>query len=259
MDAACFGHGLPTYYTHIINLFTNAHHPTQVAQFARLALQLLPSKLGDSQDQSMKISLIESLFHGSLSTTDIPAAYSALTRHPSSTGSLLPTFIEALLTKPTALPQLLSLPFPPSFHAPIDAILAQQNNPKILAAWRMHHNDFRGAAAALLPNLQQSQMQLQHRVKRNAERELDESYLTVINLLACAGKDEGWVLSGGSASGVAGDGIGGFGKPEGAKRRVVTLQDVRANYQKELDRRSVIENGWYDFGGGGGGEAMDVS
>ena len=88
----------------------------------------------------------------------------------------------------------------------------------------------------------------------------------VINLLACAGKDEGWVLSGGSASKVAGDGSGGVGKPDGAKRKVLTLQDVREEYQGELDRRSVIENGKWGFGfggdddgGGGGVEATDVS
>lgn len=122
----------------------------------------------------------------------------------------------------------------------------------------MHHNDFRGAAAALLPDLRQAQLQSQHRPKRSAEREMDEIYLMVINLLACAGKDEGWVLSGGSASRIAGDGVGGFGKPEGARRKVTTLQDVREEYQKELDRRSVIESGRYDFGGGVG-ETMDVS
>lgn len=83
--------------------------------------------------------------------------------------------------------------------------------------------------------------------------------MTVINLLACAGKDEGWVLSGGSASRVAGDGMGGFGKPEGAKRKVVRLQDVRREYQGELDRRSVVENGRFGFGDdAGGGEGMDV-
>lgn len=95
----------------------------------------------------------------------------------------------------------------------------------------------------------------------------------VINLLACAGgKDERWVLSGGSASRVAGDGGagvgglgggGGAGKPEGARRKVLTLQDVRDEYQRELDRRSVIENGRWSFGDGGAGagvgEEMDVS
>ena len=206
--------------------------------------------------------LLESLFHSSLSTVDIPTAFSALTRHPSPYDALLPTFIKSL-TKSSDLPEVLSLPFPSSFYAQIDALLSQQNKPKILAAWRMHHRDFRGAAAALLPNLWQIQNQMQYKVKRSAERDLDESYLTVINLLACAGPNEGWVLSGGSANGVAGDGIGGVSKPEGARRKVVTLQDLRAGYQKELDRRSIIQNGQYDFGGGGGGgggvEAMDVS
>lgn len=69
-------------------------------------------------------------------------------------------------------------------------------------------------------------------------RNLDESYLTVINLLACTGNDaddsrgEAWLLS----------------ATNGGKRKVVTIDDVRKGWQKELDRRSVVEGGRWGFG-----------
>ena len=51
------------------------------------------------------------------------------------------------------------------------------------------------------------------------------------------------------------------GKGKGGKRQVVTIGDVRVDYQKELDRRSVVESGRFGFGGVSGadeGEEMDV-
>lgn len=71
----------------------------------------------------------------------------------------------------------------------------------------------------------------------------------MINLLACVPGD-GWVLSGGDD---AEDGIG------GKKRKLVTIKDVRKEYQDELDRRSMIENGRFGFGyADGEGDEMDV-
>lgn len=75
-----------------------------------------------------------------------------------------------------------------------------------------------------------------------------EGYLAVTNLLACAG--EGWVLN----EADKGTGIG-----NGEKRRVVTLKDVRKDYQDELDHRSMIQNGQFGFGYTNGKEnEMDI-
>lgn len=210
-----------------------------MAHFAHLALQLLPTTENPT-DQST--TLLTSLFQASLQTTDFSTAFTALVRHPNPE-TLLPSFINALLTTPNATPQLLSLPFPPTLHSQIETLLSSPKTPpKILSAWRLHHNDFRGAAAALLPPLQTAQT----KTKRNADG-LEDEYLTVINLLACAGKENGWVLSRDV------DGKGNKGK-----RRVVTIADVRNGYQKELDRRSIIESGRFEFGGGVERDAMDV-
>lgn len=164
--------------------------------------------------------------------------------------------------------QLLSFPFPPTLHSAIDAFLLKrarstslEPNPpsdyspkyyEILSSWRLDHKDFRGAAAALLERLQRLQ-KLSDKPGRLAEGgdALLQGYLSVINLLACVPGD-GWVLSGGED---ADDGIG------GKKRKLVTIKDVRKEYQDELDRRSMIENGRFGFGyadGEGEGDEMDV-
>ena len=238
MDGLSFGHGLPTYYTHILNLFDSASCPIQMAHFAILALELYPGNEGPS-DQTT--TLLTSLFQASLQTTDFSTALSALIRHPKP-ATLLPSFINKLLSTPDATPQLFSLPIPSSLHSQIDDILsASKSPPKVLSAWRLHHDDFRGAAAALLPSLQASQA----KVKRNGDG-LEDDYLMVINLLACAGKDNGWVLS----HDVDKKGVKG-------KRRVFTLADVRAGYQRELDRRDVIESGRFAFDGAGEEESEE--
>jgi len=71
----------------------------------------------------------------------------------------------------------------------------------------------------------------------------------LINTLACLGKEDGWVL----AEGVEGE-HSSSGKK--SKRRIVTLDDVRRDYQSELDRRSEMQQGRFPLLGDG--EAMDV-
>ncbi|KAL9128394.1 MAG: hypothetical protein Q9217_002918 [Psora testacea] len=239
IEASYLGQGLPAYYTHIINLFSITAPPshTQAAYFAHLALQLIPTHPPSDQAKN----LLTSLFNASLQTTDFTTAYSAITRHPSPS-TLLQEYIAKILTTPKALPQVLSLPWPPNLQTQIDALLSQHKNPKILAAWRLHHNDFRGAAAALLPSLQAAQA----RTKRSVAVDgLEREYLTAINFLACMGKENAWVLSDGDGKAEEGaNGLGGKGR-----RKVITIEDLREAYQKELDRRSVIESGRFAFGG----------
>lgn len=165
--------------------------------------------------------------------------------------------------------QLLSFPFLPTLHSAIDAFLLKRarstslepnppdSSPKyyeILSSWRLDHKDFRGAAAALLERLQRLQ-KLSAKPGRLAESgdALLQGYLSVINLLACVPGD-GWVLSGGEDA----DDVIGIG---GKKRKLVTIKDVRKEYQDELDRRSMIENGRFGFGysdGEGERDEMDV-
>ena len=69
--------------------------------------------------------------------------------------------------------------------------------------------------------------------------------MVLINTLACCGKDEGWIL----AERVEEEdqrgkvGAGSVTAGHSKKRRIVTLEDVRKEYQAELDRRSEMQQG----------------
>ena len=295
-ESAHFGQGLIVFYSHIISLFESHLYPVETARFAHLALQQTtspPPHNITAQDTALQNSLLTSLFHASLQTLDLSTAFSAMTRHPDPTESLLSSFIRKILTSsdPNVTEKLLILPIPPHLHEHVDTLLAAHHppKPKILAAWRLRHDDFRGAAAALLDSLNRNNQpsSLPQRTGREktatiVEDGVEATYLTIINLLACAGDGEEWVLAPSSSrfsprstssssahsdvnkSGAAGETIGAK-----AKRELITLDDIRAAYQRELDRRSVLETGNFSFaldevtngngGGGGRGEMMDVS
>lgn len=126
---------------------------------------------------------------------------------------------------------------------------------------------------------------------RNFEDEEDEElmglYLVLLNTLACCGPDEGWILaervdaeqqipgaakaqtpvsfarrlgnavlgsSGGDGGAQDGSGAGEVEKTKEPKRKIITLEDVRREYQAELDRRSEILQGRFAITG----DAMDV-
>ncbi|KAL8894618.1 MAG: hypothetical protein Q9192_004182 [Flavoplaca navasiana] len=272
-EAEYFANGLAKYYTHIVHLFQAASCPSYAADFARLAIQFTP------QSSELRSSLLQSLFASSLQTSDIESAYTSLSRLPWKDQSrLLSEFMKAILSLPNGPGQLLDLPWPAHFHAAIDAELAdtrrssatmtggsassanlnRDRRMKILAAWRLRLGDFRGAAAAMYPQLQ-ALVTEQHKGKRassgmarskiggsrngndgmmKGNLGVDEAYLSVMNLMACIDdsgdreRKEAWLLN----------------DADGGKRRVVTIEDVRKGWQKELDRRSVVEGGRWGFG-----------
>ena len=89
---------------------------------------------------------------------------------------------------------------------------------------------------------------------RSESGEIITTFLNIINLLACCGgEDDAWVLTDAfyevhpRAKAMPQDEIK-------KKRALVTIKDVRARYQKELDRRSMLENGKWGFGLDGAGD-----
>ena len=195
--------------------------------------------------------------------------------------------LKKLLASPTGPALLLELPWPPHLYTAVDRYLANEGSNeskllkkppisperqrKILSAWRLKHGDFRGAAAALYTQLQITQkapqksgamtrFRLETSTHNGSEemgkRKLDEAYLSLINIMACIGgedelsenagdgqkgSDEAWLLSASTE----------------ARRKLVRISDVREEWQKELDRRSVVEGGRWGFGLGTGDE-MDL-
>lgn len=159
---------------------------------------------------------------------------------------------------------LLSLPFPEYLLPEVDAILlslarkhlsisptptpGQLQYHQVMYTWRIHNNDFRGAAEILFERLQR----LRHSTAKVFEPDdetLVEAYLVLINTLACCGKDEGWILAENVEEEYQ------RGKSVSKKRRIVTLEDVRKEYQAELDRRSEMQQGRFALTAG---DEMDM-
>ena len=144
---------------------------------------------------------------------------------------------------------LLDLPFL-ALQSAVDAILTQKcaatvdlanTTPyhKILYAWRIAHSDFRGAAAVSLQRLQRLQC-----APNPDNVALEEQYIALLNALGCVDPKNAWILSEEPV-----------GKTEKTSvRKVVTLQDIRKEYQAELDRIAAIENNQFPFTG----DDMDV-
>ncbi len=262
-EAAFFSTGLPAYYAHIATLFQPSC-PSQTASFSHLGLQLL------QPSSPQRPSILTTLFHASLSTSSFQEAFSALTLLPPSTqSSLLPHLLASLLIHSPST--LLSLPFPPLLIPQIDSFLTHRSSQPslssssskdaapLLASFRLNHHDFRGAAAALWQHLQCARDNKTARANLG-DRGIEECYLAIINLLACAGEDEAWLFSGGDEGDGAGAGGGGGGGGSGGgivaggsgkagkKRTVITLADVRKSWQAELETRSVVEGGKWGFG-----------
>lgn len=177
-------------------------------------------------------------------------------------------------------PHLLRLPFAndPALLHHLDSTLASlaaktidlEHGPRYhtaLYAWRLARNDFRGAAAVLHQRLQRLQASSTSTASTNSKANADtppsasagltadpssataqtqpvlNAYLALINVLACVEKSQAWILAD-------------TGGEEGMKRRVVTLDDVRGEYQGELDRVAAMESGRFAFVGDGA--EMDV-
>jgi len=279
-----FSEGLPSYYQHIITLYERLHlldkdrragAHSYVVDFANLALQALPRipNLTINAESKLRNDLLSRLFSASIATENLEQAYTTLSRYsnPVLRASALNTFVKTTIAKHQT-PYLLSLPFT-TLAQDVDGILAGLASKapttqeaarcaRLLYAYRIRRNDFRGAATAVYELLQRL---LARSSAGDGDGDGDEGgeevlrcYLTLTNLLASVGEEERWILAETplAAATTAGAGAGvGVGLGRKAKRRVVTLEDVRRGYQEELDRRQVLERGGFSFVGAvGGGE-----
>lgn len=118
---------------------------------------------------------------------------------------------------------------------------------QILYAFRTQRSNFRGAAEILYEYLEHLRYtHSKHGILDAEEETLVQAYVLLINTLACCGEEDAWLL----ADPI--DGVHGVG----AKRKLVTIADVRREYGAELDKRSDILQGRFPLVGGG--DEMDV-
>lgn len=239
-----FNNGLPKYFQHILTLFEHARAFSYVADFAILALQALEcdnkNSIRDSDYASLRTDLLSRLFHASLKTCQFDQAYSALSRYTdlalqkSALGSLITSILSVSGPGTAGLKQLLHLPIPltphlssyvddtlvslskrqTSFISPLEPSNRSPDYQRILHAYRISRNDFRGAAEVgyqIVQRLRKARdapsQQLIFKknndnddTKRMIEeddlesKEIRHELLALINLLACVEKSEAYIF-----------------------------------------------------------------
>ncbi|KAJ8121906.1 hypothetical protein ONZ43_g1765 [Nemania bipapillata] len=249
--------GIPRYYAHIVALFEKCRAYSYSVDFARLSLQFINKKTKDAD--ILRIEVQGRLFSGATAISQFELAHSTLIAMKDR--ALQHSFLRILIQKMCDNlhnAELVQLSFP-GLQSAVDEVLAQKCQAtvdvitgipyhQILYSWRIKRNDYRGAAAILLDRIQKLR-QLGEGDQFTSEDILDtvitRQYLMLINVLSCVEPKQAWITAeeppprpqAGAANGA----------PNGGKRKVVTLADIRKEYQDELDRIAAIQNNQFGF------------
>jgi nuclear pore complex protein Nup160 len=201
--------GLPNYYAHIVSLYDRQKAYSYVMEFSRLALQFVQP--GNHEAAGIKTEMLSRLFAASTSISHFEEAHSALLSMDDE--ALQKSYLRKLVEKMCETGQssaLISLPFS-GLQTKVDDILGDKCRAtrdvlagvpyhQILYAWRISHNDYRGAAAVLLDRLQKLRRAGEGDKVNNggAEDALDtqvtRQYLLLINALSCVAPHEAYIL-----------------------------------------------------------------
>lgn len=245
--------GMAKYYCHVVSLFEKTRAYSYVVEFSRLALQFSSSAGSDSD--LMRTEMLSRQFNASVAISQFEVAHSALlsmTDHAMRQSSLR-KLIDKMCESCHNI-ELTSLPFT-GLTAAVDKILASrcQNSAdmahgvpyhQIHYSWRISRNDYRGAASVLLDRIRKLQAAGEGD-KFVGEDILDtpvtRHYLLLINALSCVDPKQAWIFSDES------DDTQSYSTSKKGKRKVVTLADVRKQYQDELDRIAAIQNDQFGF------------
>lgn len=248
--------GLANYYSHIVSLYDRHKAFSYVIDFARLSLQFAQGP----DAKATRVEMLSRLFTASTSISRFEMAHATLLSMPDRALKLscLKKLVERMCeTAQTS--ELTALPFS-GMQEEVDSILQQKcrnttdvirGTPyhQILYAWRITHNDYRGAAAVLHDRLQKLR-QAGEGDSLNGDDVLDTAvtrqFLLLINALSCVDPKQAWITveeaplaNGGGAQDAGANHNGAAAKP---RRKVVTLADLRRQYQAELDRIAAIQN-----------------
>lgn len=288
--------GLSKYHAHIVSLYEKYRAYSYVERFAERALPFIdmPSNSGTSSNNAaLRTELLSRLFTATTAQSRFDRAHAVLTSMTESDPALQRSCLRRLVEKmceSSRAAELIALPFPGMQDLVDDALLAKcaaaQVTPaaltgtgngtpyhQILYAWRISRGDFRGAAAVILDRIQKLRLasgggafngvggEAGDRMAATAtltapdgadvlDTPITAHYLMLINALSCVDPAQAWVFAEDYASaGEAGHG----------KRTVLTLADIRKQYQDELDRIAAIQNNQFGFGGEDGlGDVMIV-
>lgn len=245
MEKNLLNSGLDNYYAHIVSLYDRYKAFSYVIEFARLSLQFA------HRNKAMRLEMSSRLFTASTSISRFEMAHATLLSMSDRAlqHSCLRKLVERMCeTAQTS--ELIALPFS-GLQQEVDEILEQKcktttevvrGTPyhKILYSWRITHNDYRGAAAVLHDRLQKLR-QAGEGDKLSGVDVLDTSvtrqFLMLINALSCVDPKQAWI----TVEEVLNDGTENA-PVKGPLRKVVTLAELRRQYQAELDRIAAIQN-----------------
>lgn len=249
--------GLAKYYSHIVALYERHRAYSYVVEFARLAVPFL----GPSSDSSLtKADMLSRLFNAAVATSQFQLAHTSLLSFKD--GALRHSSLRKLVDKMCETghnTELVALPFP-GMQQDVDDILAERCRAaldvvdgapvhQVLYAWRIRHSNFRGAASALLDRIRKLELAGEgDRVLGDdvLDTPVTKQYLLLINALSCVDAKQAWIYD---------EGVALKGAPP-AKRKVVSLADIRKQYQDELDRIAAIQNNQFGFEAG---DAMEIA
>ncbi|KAI0412007.1 nucleoporin Nup120/160-domain-containing protein [Xylaria grammica] len=248
--------GMPRYYAHIVALYEKHKAYSYVVDFARLALQFINTKTNDAD--LLRTEMQGRLFSGATAISRFELAHSTLVAMKDR--ALQHSFLRTLIQKMCDNlhnAELVQLSFP-GLQGAVDEILAQRCQDtvdvvtgvpyhQILYSWRIKRNNYRGAATILLDRIQKLR-RLGEGDQFTSEDVLDtvitRQYLMLINVLSCVEQKQAWITAEEFPHPQAGAAKGG---PTNGKRKVVTLADIRKEYQDELDRIAAIQNNQFGF------------
>lgn len=284
MDADLFYNGIPRYFQHVLALFEAAKAFSHAADFAHLALQALQP--GQREPAfAFKSEILSRLFTAELKCSRFLAAFTALaqfTDHALQKSAMI-ALVDAIISSTSSTTDLvgglqvietLPIGLHPQLSRHVDQHLAalakkQKSIPSvqnqlwtshndvdylaILHAFRIAQKDYRGAVAVLLDRLKLIKRSNQARNDPEATQ-LRHALLVLINALSCVAPDEAYLLTEEKESpktnGMMVRSSGDAADPNGGsihRRIVVTLNDLRREYQQLLDKCSRIERGDFDF------------
>ncbi|KAI1365021.1 nucleoporin Nup120/160-domain-containing protein [Xylaria arbuscula] len=246
--------GMPRYYAHIVSLYEKQRAYSYVVDFARVALQFINAKTKDAD--LLRTEIQGRLFSGATAISRFELAHSTLITmkdralQHSSLRILTQRMCDNLHNA-----ELVQLSFP-GLQGAVDDILAQKCHDtmdvitgvpyhQILYSLRIKRNDYRGAAVIIMDRIQKLR-QLGEGDQFTSEDVLDtiitRQYLMLINVLSCVEQKQAWITTEEVPQAAVGKGAVTSGK-----RRVVTLADIRKEYQDELDRIAAIQNNQFGF------------
>ena len=235
-------------------LFDKSKEYAYAMDFARLSLQYIKPGNKDPQLSQLRTDMHSRLFNATIQTCQYDLAHSVLALFTDA--ALRQSSLRTLVTKmceSSYASALVELPFL-GLQEAVDDVLAQKCHSiveftagvpyhKILYAWRIRRNDFRGAAAISLSRLQKLQQAGEGDSTLGEsilETPVTKQYVALINALSCVEPNQAWIFQEEPPSKTA------YAKNV-VKRKVVTLDDIRKSYQDELDRIAAIGNNQFAF------------